>query len=67
MFITNSCSLYQYDAKNAQKSKRLSPNERKYADNLKVTKFGIDTLFNLCKYLDKLLATTSSACVAVNI
>ena len=47
MYITNSCSLYQYDAKNAQKSKRLSPNERKYADEWKDTKFEIDTLFIL--------------------
>ena len=33
--------------KNAQKSKKLSPNERKYANEWKVTKFGINTLFLL--------------------
>ena len=47
MFITNSRSLHQYDAKNAQKSKRLSPNGHKYADKWKDTKFEIDTLFVL--------------------
>ena len=45
MFITNLCSFYQHNAKNAQKSKSLSPIERKYANEGKATKFGIDTLF----------------------
>ena len=47
MLITNLGSLHQHNAKNAQKSKRLSPNERKYADKWKDTKFEIDTLFIL--------------------
>ena len=47
MYITNSGLLYQHDAKNPQKSKWLSPNERKYADEWKDTKFEIETLFLL--------------------
>ena len=47
MDITNLCSFYQHNAKNAQKRKWLPPNERKYADESKVNKFGIDTLFSL--------------------
>ena len=47
MNITNLSSFHQHSAKNAQKSKRLSPDERKYADLWKVTEFGIDMLFLL--------------------
>ena len=47
MYIINSCPLYQHDAKNVQQSERLSPNERKYDDKWKDTKFGIDMLFLL--------------------
>ena len=31
IYITNLCSFYQHNVKNAQKRKWLSPNERKYA------------------------------------
>ena len=47
MYITYLSSFYQQNAKNAQKSKRPSPDGRKYANKWKVTKFGIATLFLL--------------------
>ena len=62
MFIFNLCSFYQHNAKNAQKRKWLPPNERKYADESKVNKFGIDTLFLLF-----MLNFTFNSSTAVNV
>ena len=62
MYITNLCLFYQHNAKNAQKRKWLPPNERKYADESKVNKFGIDTLFLLF-----MLDFTFNSSTAVNI
>ena len=62
MFITNLCLFYQHNAKNSQKRKWLSPNERKYADVSKVNKFGIDTLFLLF-----MLNFTFDSSIAVNV
>ena len=45
MHITNLSSFYQHNAKNAPKSKRLSPNEHNYSHYKKVTKAGVDMLF----------------------
>ena len=62
MFITILCLFYQHNAKNAQKRKWLFRNERKYADESKANKLGIDALFLLF-----MLDFTFNSSTAINI